>query len=55
MKIYKVKVNGKYYEVEVSAVEQVSGEVKLQPQNRKKLFHRGIMLFWLLLPVKFWM
>ena len=41
MKIYKVKVNGKYYEVEVSAVEQVSGEVKLQPQKQEEIVSQG--------------
>ena len=30
MKVYKVKVNGKVYEVEVEAVDEVSGSIKTE-------------------------
>ena len=35
MKIYKVKVNGKLYEVELEAVEEVKGSVKAAPAEEK--------------------
>ncbi len=41
MKIYKVKVNGKYYEVEVSAVDEVIGEVKVQSKKEDKVISQG--------------
>ncbi|MGI6608686.1 MAG: biotin/lipoyl-containing protein [Erysipelotrichaceae bacterium] len=41
MKIYKVKVNGKYYEVEVSAAEEVASEVKVQPQKAENVVSQG--------------
>ena len=35
MKIYKVKVNGKLYEVELEAVDEVKGSVKAAPAEEK--------------------
>jgi len=33
MKVYKVKVNGKVYEVEVEAVDEVKGNIQAAPQQ----------------------
>ncbi len=41
MKIYKVKVNGKYYEVEVSAVDEVAGKVQVEPEKEEKIVSQG--------------
>lgn len=41
MKIYKVKVNGKYYEVEVSAVDEVAGEVKVAAGKVENVVSQG--------------
>ncbi|HPW53152.1 MAG TPA: DUF2118 domain-containing protein [Erysipelotrichaceae bacterium] len=41
MKIYKVKVNGKYYEVEVSAIDEVAGAVRPQPQKAENAVSQG--------------
>ena len=36
MKLYRVKVNGKVYEVEVESVSEVSDEVKAESQKEKQ-------------------
>ena len=36
MKVYKVKVNGKVYEVEVEAVDEVSGTIKTETKVENK-------------------
>ena len=36
MKVYKVKVNGKVYEVEVEAVDEVKGHVEAEAKEAKK-------------------
>lgn len=37
MKVYKVKVNGKVYVVEVESVEEVKGEIETAPQVKTQL------------------
>ncbi len=48
MKVYKVKVNGKVYEVEVEAVDEVKGSVeapaKAEPVKEKKAQGSGEIL-----------
>lgn len=36
MKIYRVKVNGKAYEVEVEAVDEVGGSIAVQPKENRE-------------------
>lgn len=36
MKVYKVKVNGKVYEVEVEAIDEVKGSIQAPAQTKKE-------------------
>ncbi len=41
MKIYKIKVNGKYYEVEGSAVDEVVAEIKAETKKVENVVSQG--------------
>ena len=41
MKIYKVKVNGKVYEVELEAVEEVQGSIEVESKPQSALVSNG--------------
>ena len=41
MKVYKVKVNGKVFEVEVEAVDEVKGNIQTETKQEEKVVSSG--------------
>ena len=41
MKVYKVKVNGKVYEVELEAVEERTGSIEVKQEVKKEVVSEG--------------
>lgn len=41
MKVYKVKVNGKVYEVELEAVEERTGSIEVKQEAKKEVVSEG--------------